>query len=215
MIIVNFKCYPESTGLNAIKLAKACESVAKSTGKTIIIAPSVTDLIVSKIVSIQVYSQHVDPIEEGPHTGRISTAQLRNAGIKGTLINHSEHPLPLESIKKCVELAQKHKITSIVCASSLTMIKKIIAVSTPDYIAYEPSELISGNISVTTAQPDIIKQAAATIKSPTKLLCGAGIKTKEDIKTALQLGAVGVLVSSSIVKASNPENALKELATAF
>ena len=43
------------------------------------------------------------------------------------------------------------------------------------------------------------------------VLCGAGVKTGEDVRTALDLGAKGVLVASGVVKASKPEEALRDL----
>jgi triosephosphate isomerase len=45
-----------------------------------------------------------------------------------------------------------------------------------------------------------------------KVLCGAGITNKEDVKKALELGTVGVLVASGIVKAENPKKVLIEFA---
>ena len=48
-------------------------------------------------------------------------------------------------------------------------------------------------------------------KHDIKLLVGAGIKTKEDIGKALELGADGVLIASGIDLATDPEKALKEL----
>lgn|SRR3989344_741369 len=213
MIIVNFKCYTESIGENARSIAKICESVALATKKKIIIAPSFTDLHIAQDVSIPVFSQHLDPFDNGAHTGHITVSSLSSAGIKGAIINHSEHPVSLDHIKKAVDLAHKHNITAVVCASSLDMVKDIVKICTPQYIAYEPTELIGGNISVTTSKPEIIKQAAKIVRD-SKLLCGAGIKTADDVKAARMLGAHGILVSSGIVKAKEPEKKLKEFALA-
>jgi len=45
-----------------------------------------------------------------------------------------------------------------------------------------------------------------------KILCGAGIVSGEDVKKAVELGADGVLVASSIVKAQDWEAKIRELA---
>jgi triosephosphate isomerase len=45
-----------------------------------------------------------------------------------------------------------------------------------------------------------------------KILCGAGIVSGEDVRKAVELGAEGVLVSSSVVKASDWDGKLRELA---
>jgi len=43
------------------------------------------------------------------------------------------------------------------------------------------------------------------------VLCGAGITRGEDLKSALELGAEGVLLASGIIKAKDQRQALLEL----
>ncbi|MEK6809491.1 MAG: triose-phosphate isomerase, partial [Nanoarchaeota archaeon] len=84
----------------------------------------------------------------------------------------------------------------------------------PDYLAYEPQELIGGNISVTKAKPDIISRAVELVKGTSpkiKVLCGAGVHSREDILKALQLGAKGVLIGHAVPKAKDPQKVLREL----
>ncbi|HLD78075.1 MAG TPA: triose-phosphate isomerase, partial [archaeon] len=38
-----------------------------------------------------------------------------------------------------------------------------------------------------------------------------GVKTRQDVQAALRLGAAGVLVASAVVKAKDPERALRAL----
>jgi triosephosphate isomerase len=45
-----------------------------------------------------------------------------------------------------------------------------------------------------------------------KVLCGAGIVSGEDVERAVELGAEGVLVSSSVVRARDWESKIVELA---
>ena len=40
-------------------------------------------------------------------------------------------------------------------------------------------------------------------RNSTKLLCGAGIVTSDDVKRAMELGSDGILVASGIVKSRN------------
>jgi len=94
------------------------------------------------------------------------------------------------------------------------MMQKKIAELGPDFIAVEPPELIGGKISVSDAKPEVISDSVKAVKSinnKIKVLCGAGIHNKEDVKKAVDLGADGILVSSGIVKARNQEAALKDL----
>ncbi len=205
LLIVNFKSY----NVHAVELARMCAAVSSSLD--IIVAPSLVDLAaVRAAVDIPVFSQHVDVVS-GAHTGHVTVSSIKAAGASGTLINHSERPVSLEHIQKAVHLCSKNGLKSVVCAPSIDAIRNIVEVCTPDYIAYEPPELIGGNISVTSAKPDIVRKAVEMVKGNTKMLCGAGIKTGRDVKMALDLGCAGVLVSSAVVNAENPKMALAAL----
>jgi len=104
-------------------------------------------------------------------------------------------------------------LKTVVCASTLSEVRKV-ALFKPDFIAYEPTELIGGEISVTQAKPDIIVKAVELVKSlsrRTKVLCGAGVHNKEDLGQALVLGCSGVLIGHSVPKARDPKKFLEEM----
>ncbi|PIN79154.1 triose-phosphate isomerase [Candidatus Woesearchaeota archaeon CG06_land_8_20_14_3_00_33_13] len=214
IIIVNFKTYKESTGDNAIKLAEICNKTAKETKTSIAIAVQSTDIYkISKIVSIPVLSQHIDAIDFGKNTGFLLPESIKQAGAEATLLNHSEHRLDFELLKIFIERAKQAGLKTIVCAKDVEDAKKIAGLS-PDFIAVEPPELIGGKISVSEAKPEVISDSVKAIKSinkKIKVLCGAGIHNKDDVKKAVKLGADGILVASGIVKAGNQEAALKDL----
>lgn len=211
LIIINFKTYKQSIGKKGLKLAKICQNTAKKYKAKIIICPQTTDLaLFSKKLKIPIYAQHLDPFEPGKHTGTTTPAEAKAEGIKGTLINHSEHRLKIKDIKTLIKLCKKYKLKSIICVPNLKILKQIRNLK-PDYIAYEPPALIGGKISVTDAKPEIIKKAVKATQ--VKILVGAGVKSNRDLKTAMRLGAQGVLVASDIVKAKNPKKELTELIT--
>jgi len=62
----------------------------------IVVAPpfvdlrSVTSIIQSERIPITVAAQHVNPNENGPHTGEVSASMLRRLGIEWVLVGHSE-----------------------------------------------------------------------------------------------------------------------------
>ena len=105
-MVVNFKTYMEATGKRAIELAKVAEDVSRETGVTIIVAPQFTDIEpVSKTVDIPVFSQHMDAVKPGAHTGHVLAEAVKSAGADGSLLNHSERrinpPEIAESVKLC------------------------------------------------------------------------------------------------------------------
>ncbi len=210
MIIVNFKTYREATANNAVKLAKMCESVSKKTGVSIVPSVQATDIrLVSNSVEIPVFAQHIDAIDYGASTGHTLAEAVREAGASGSLINHSERRIGMDAIGKCVKKLKSLGMTSVVCVKDDEEGMEIAQFS-PDYIAVEPPELIGGDISVSTAKPELISDSVKRIKC--KVLVGAGIKNGNDVRIAKRLGAEGILVASGIVKAANQEKALLELA---
>ncbi|RLF32039.1 MAG: triose-phosphate isomerase [Candidatus Aenigmatarchaeota archaeon] len=215
IIIVNMKTYLQSIGEKAIKLAKSAAKVSEKTGAEIILAPQLTDLKeVAKIVPA--YSQHIDPIEPGAHTGHVLGESLKDAGATGVIINHSEDVVPFDDIKKNIEKARSLGLTTVVCAPSAIEAEEIAKFS-PDFIAVEPPELIGGDISVSTAKPELIEETVKGVHKVNpniKVLCGAGVKTGKDVKKAMELGAEGILVASGVVKAEDPEAALMDLSGA-
>ncbi len=204
MFVINFKAYV--WGRKALELAKEIESVSKE----VYVAVQPVDIrMISEETELKVLAQHVDPIEKGARTGWIIPESVKEAGAVGSLVNHSERPLKMEEIGKIVERLRELDMISIVCVPNLEKLKKVLEFE-PDYIAYEPPELIGGDISVSKAKPDIIKEAVKECgKIP--LLVGAGIKKREDVEIAYKLGARGILVASGIVKAENPREKVKEL----
>jgi triosephosphate isomerase len=102
---------------------------------------------------------------------------------------------------------------TVVCAESLDRARAILgfaAISQPDLIALEPPELIGGDISVSTAQPELIS-AAVEVVGAGRLLVGAGVKNGMDVAIALRLGASGVLLASGVTKAADPKKVLEDL----
>jgi len=218
IILVNFKCYEEAIGERAFKLAKLCEFVSWEYGLNISIAPQFVDIkAIADEIEIPIFSQHIDPIEPGARTGHISPLSVKEAGAIGTLINHSERKLDLDRIKRCIELAKTYKLISVCCSSNVEE-SKAIAQFAPDFIAYEPPELIGTGIPVSQTKPEVVKKIVDEVKKVNpkiKIMCGAGISKGEDVKRALELGTVGVIPASGVVKAPNPEDVLVGFAEAI
>jgi triosephosphate isomerase len=213
LILINFKTYPESSGNKALKLAKKLSKV-RSKQFEIGISPSIlTTKEIAQKTKLPVFAQHADRINYGAHTGGIPVDELRDIGVTGVLLNHSEYKIPLSYLKDIVNLCRQNWLKTIVCASSLPEAKRILEFK-PDYLAYEPQQLIGGNISVTSADPKIIQELVHVthkLSFGTQVLCGAGIHSKEDLHAALGLGANGILLSHAVCSAENPKKFLKEM----
>src|SRR5207247_4813558 len=119
LLVVNFKTYVESTGKRAIELAKLAGEVSRETGVTIIVAPQFTDIQpVSKTVDIPVFSQHVDSVKPGAHTGHVLAEAVKSAGAEGILLNHSERRIDSSEIVDTLKLCSDADLLSLVCADT-------------------------------------------------------------------------------------------------
>lgn len=214
IVILNYKTYLESSGENALELARALKSASEESGITMVAAPQAADIYrIQDQISLPIFAQHIDPITPGGHTGSNLIETLIEAGISGSLINHSENRMKLADIDEVIQLCKQNDIESCVCTNNIATSKAIAAFS-PDAVAVEPPELIGTGIPVSQAQPEVVEDSVKGVKSinkKIKVLCGAGISTGDDMKAAMDLGADGVLLASGIVKAENPKEALLDL----
>jgi triosephosphate isomerase len=217
IIIVNFKTYSEATGRNAVELAKKAEKVSNETKVAIVVAPQFADIsAVAESVKIPVFAQHIDPIRPGSYTGHVLADSVKEAGAKGTLINHSERQLKLSDIDEIIGITREKGLVSVVCANNPN-ISVAAATLRPDIIAIEPPELIGTGIPVSKAKPEVVTNTIKRVREvnpKVTILCGAGISRGEDVTVALKLGTQGVLVASGIVKAKDPYKILREFAEA-
>ena len=212
VLIINLKAYEEVLGLRALDFAIAVKKVLEKHDVTILVAPP-APLLESIAKVAPTISQHIDPYEPGAYTGSVIAKEVKDLGGVGSLINHSEKRIPHEDIKRCVDLCRKYDLVSIVCAKDNEEVMQV-AKYKPDFIAIEPPELIGGDVSVSTARPDVIKKSVDDVReiySDIGVLCGAGVKNKMDVKKAIYLGAKGVLVASGVVKSKNVEEAIEDL----
>jgi len=214
IVAINFKTYVQATGEGALRIAKAAEKVYKEMGITIVVAPQLADLYrIAQEVEIPVFAQHIDPIKPGSHTGHVLPEAVKDAGAVGTLLNHSENRMILADLEAAIRRAEEVGLMTMVCSNN-PKVSAAIAALNPNYVAVEPPELIGTGIPVSKAKPEVITDTVELVKKvnpDVKVLCGAGISTGEDVKKALELGTVGVLLASGVTKAKDPEKAIWDL----
>ena len=215
MFVINCKNYDEISGDKIIKFVKTAEKVSKKYKVKIAIAPPQHLIGLVANSSILILAQHVDDSKVGSTTGFVIPELLKNSKVKGSLINHSEHRISSNEIQKLVLKLKELKMISIVCVKDVAEVKKYSKLN-PDYIAIEPPELIGSGKAVSKEKPELIAKAAKAVKNTnTKLLCGAGIVSGEDVTKAVELGSKGILVASGIIKAKNWNKIISEFAKAL
>ncbi len=212
-LLVNLKTYESGTGADAIEVAEAAARVSEETGARIAVAPQAVDLRdVAK--RCEAFGQHVDSVEYGSNTGASLAEAAAHAGAGGTLVNHSERRVRLHDLAGAVDAAHRAGLEALVCANNAEQCAAAAALE-PDYVAVEPPELIGTGTPVSQADPDIVRDTVERVGDVAEVpvLCGAGISSGDDVDAAADLGAEGVLVASGVVKADDPEEAMRDLVT--
>tara|TARA_B100000965_G_scaffold50578_2_gene37300 strand:- start:13574 stop:14155 length:582 start_codon:yes stop_codon:yes gene_type:complete len=168
--------------------------------------------VVSAAPDLEVWCQHLDPVGFGSNTGWLHPATAIERGASGTLVNHAEHKVSLEHVAMLLEQVPEGFE---VCACAAD-VKEAIALAAlgPDFVAVEPPELIGGDVSVTSADPEIVSGTARAVRDVSAsvgILCGAGVKSGSDVSKAIELGTSGVLLASGVTKSADPVASLKDL----
>ncbi len=217
MFVINCKNYEEISGDKIIKFVKIAEKVSKKYKVKIAISPPQHLIGLVSNRSIPILAQHIDDSKVGSTTGFVIPELLKKSKVKGSLINHSEHRISSKEIEKLVLKLSELKMISILCVKDVAEVKKYLKLN-PDYIAIEPPELIGSGKAVSTEKPELIAKAANIVngsKNKTKLLCGAGIVSGEDVSKASELGSEGILVASGIIKAKSWNKIISEFSKAL
>jgi triosephosphate isomerase (TIM) len=224
---INFKNYTSGIGekqrelLDFLESLSATNNPSSSIPNSKFLIPNSIQLVVPPTelspiwqkYNFPLWSEHCDPVKNSKSTGWISTEQIKEAGGIGTMLNHSEHRLPFSVIKQTTEICHEHNLKVLICCENE---KEAIMYSGlhPEFLAYEPPELIANKTQSVTSKTKEIRQIVSFLKSssPTPyslptitFLIGAGIRSKEDIKIGKSLGAQGILISSSIMEGSHEE----------
>jgi triosephosphate isomerase len=131
-----------------------------------------------------------------------------------SIVAHKAQSSTMQSTKSRWNMCKPSFLNCLIIFQSVDALLTLLAEIGPTFIAVEPPELIGGDVSVTTADPSIVSHTVALVKgtnSKVRVLCGAGVKNGQDVATAIQLGAEGVLLASGVTKASNVESVLDDL----
>ena len=214
MFVINCKNYEEISGDKIIKFVKIAEKISKKYKVKIAIAPPQHLIALVTNSSIPILAQHIDDSKVGSTTGFVIPELLKKSKVSGSLINHSEHRISSKEITKLVSKLKKLKMISVLCVKNVSEARKYARLN-PNYIAIEPPELIGSGKAVSKEKPGLIIKAADAVKSAknnTKLLCGAGIVSGEDVAKAIELGSKGILVASGIIKAKDWNKVITEFA---
>ena len=206
MIFLNFKTYKSGTSENGQKLAKLCRNYGS--GGIIPVVQAVDIFQIRENLDIPLWVQSADGKKPFKNTGYITPYALKSAGAEGFFINHSDCPKPKLEINKLINMAEDLNLKTLLFASNKEKLLELDQLGA-DYLSLEDPSLIASDIAMVDKYEVLFKKLAKILKTP--LVIGAGIRTKAHYQKALQLGAVGVVLSSQVMESTDPQKAINDL----
>ena len=157
-------------------------------------------------------------MEFGAHTGHILPDAVLEGGAVGTFFKSlfENKFADFEELIKTNQRALGVGLKTMIFARDLEELKKVVELK-PTFVSYEPPEFIgSATTSVAQERPEIISDAVEISKvKGIPFIVGAGIKSKDDIKKSLELGASGFAVARAIVTSEDPKKEIEDLAEGY
>ncbi len=211
IFVVNFKSYV--WGREALKIARKMEEIAQESRVYLCAIPQIVDIsLIAKETKVPVFSPHLDSLTPGRGTGRILPEAVKEAGAVGVLLNHSEYNLPLDVISETMKRAREVGLISMVASSSPEE-AEAIALLGPEVIISEPSSRI-GTLRSVGRDKEFVLQSIEKVKNVNPkiiVICGAGVSSREDVETLVELGVEGTGASRAIFEAEDPAYLLAKM----
>lgn len=206
-------------GRQALELARAADRLSRDLGVTVILDPQLVDLpaIAAETEHLLVFAQHMDPVTVGRGAGAVLPEALKAAGAHGTVLNHSERPVPFDDLARAIRRADDLGLLTLVCADSPEE-AGVIAQFAPTMILAEPPALIGTGQSLARANPAFITRSRELVKrvNPDIIVFNsAGIRTPRDVADIIRAGAEATGVTSAIVCAPDPIRQMERMLVAL
>lgn len=207
------KCY--MYGKTLLDMAIGLDKLAEKYDVDVVLDIPDTEIfnVARHVKRVQVYSQHMDSIPVGRGMGRTLPEAVKAAGAAGVMLNHAEHKLTLEEIKKAIKRADEVGLATMVCADSIEEVKAVAKLG-PNILVAEPSELIGTGKPADKAYVDEVIKVIREINPEIKPFPSAGISKGEDCYNIIKAGASASGCSSAIAKAAEPLKLAEEMIAA-
>jgi triosephosphate isomerase len=208
LIAANWKMFKTEAETRAF-----CSAFSPPEGVDVVICPPFTSLAAAVESGLAVFAQNVHWADEGAFTGEISPAMLKELGVAGSLVGHSERRQYFgetdESTARRAATALEAGLRVIACVGELesereageteAVLRRQVSVLEPHpdlVVAYEPVWAIGTGTTATTA---IAQEAHAFIKSliDAPVLYGGSVKPDNAAELLAQPAVDGALVGGA------------------
>jgi triosephosphate isomerase (TIM) len=190
-----------------------CAAFSPPDGVDVVICPPYTSLAVATDSGLTVFAQNVHWADEGAYTGEVSIAMLKELGVAGSIVGHSERRQYFgetdEGTARRAAAALDAGLRVIACVGELeaereageteAVLRRQVSTLEPHpdlVVAYEPVWAIGTG---KTATPEIAQEAHAFIKSllDAPVLYGGSVKPDNARELLAQPDVDGALVGGA------------------
>ena len=203
-------------GDRLLDLVEVMDGLAQKYDMDVLVDVQTTDLrLIAKNTSsrIHVYAQHMDPVCVGRGMGQILPEAVKATGAVGVMLNHAEHRMPLDEIRKAIARADEIGLATVVCSDREEEIRAVAEMH-PNIVVAEPSELIGSGISVGREYVEACVRLVKSVDPRILVLPSAGISCGGDCYRIIRAGADASGSSSAICKAESPAAMAEEMMAA-
>ena len=197
-------------GERALEIARFADSLVERYDVQIIFSAQCMDIstIARETKKIHVFAQHVDAVRHGRGVGAILPEAIRDAGAEGTILNHAEKKLTLNTLYHTIQRCKEVGLMSLVCADSLP--ECIAAVNLgADIVLKECEDMIGRGESLASRNVSKDESEIRKHREDIVILHGAGIKDESDIYNIIYAGATATGATSAIFASEDPFLALE------
>jgi triosephosphate isomerase (TIM) len=189
------------------------EAFEPPAGVEIVVCPAYTSLSAAVGRGVPVYAQNVHWAHDGAFTGEVAAPMLRELGVEGSIVGHSERRQLFgetdDTVRRRCEAALEAGLAVIACVGETegereagetraVLRRQVAAIPRHDslVIAYEPVWAIGTG---KTATPELAQDAHETIKAlhETRVLYGGSVKPENAAELMAQPAVDGALVGGA------------------
>lgn len=195
-----------------LEYAKAADAAAKEHEVDVLFVAPYTEIrrVRENTDRLIVLAPHMDAIRPGRGIADVLPEALKAAGAQGVVLNHSERPVSLNTLRKTIDRANELDLLTFVCADTVAE-AQALAQLRPDILNPEPTELIgSGTVSDMLYVKEVIR-AVKSIDPSILVEQAAGITTAQQVYDFIMAGSEAAGSASGILASADPYALLNDM----
>lgn len=195
-----------------LEYARAADAAAKEYDVDVLFVAPYTEIrrVRENTDKLIVFAPHMDAIKPGRGIADVLPEALKAAGAQGVVLNHSERPITLNTLRKTIDRANELDLLTFVCADTVAEAQALAQLH-PDILNPEPTDLIgSGNVSGMDYVREVIR-AVKSIDSSILVEQAAGITNARQVYDFIMAGSEAAGSASGVLTSPDPYALLNEM----